>query len=522
MQIKLFDTTLRDGTQAEDVSFTVDDKIHIAKLLDEFGIHYIEGGWPGSNPKDMDFFTEIKKHPLKQAKVTAFGSTRRASLTSDRDPNLQALVQSGVPVACIFGKSWDFHVTKALNITLPQNLEIIEDSIAYLKRHFDEVIYDAEHFFDGYRANPGYAMQTLQAAARGGASYITLCDTNGGRLPWEVAAVVEEVKKVVDRPVGIHVHNDSETAVANTLAAVKSGATLVQGTINGIGERCGNANLISIIPGIQLKLGLKCLSDDNLKNLTRVSRAVQELANMNEWKNQPYTGASAFAHKGGIHVSAVMKDSHTYEHIQPEQVGNHRRVLVSDLSGRSNFLYKLEELGLKIAAGDPALQGIVDAVKKMERMGYAYEAADASLELLIQKTRGQLKEYFKLRGYRVVDERRNEEDAPVSEATVQLEAPNGEMLHTASLGEGPVDALNTALIKALAGFYPVLNEVHLIDFKVRILNARKGTKAVTRVLIESSDGRMHWTTVGVDSDILGASYTALVDSIRYKLYKENA
>jgi 2-isopropylmalate synthase len=520
MTIKLFDTTLRDGTQAEDVSFTVDDKVYIAKLLDDFGIHYIEGGWPGSNPKDMDFFNEIKKHPLKHARVTAFGSTRRAKLKNDKDPNLQALVQCGVPVACIFGKSWDFHVDKALNITLEQNLEIIEDSVAYLTKHFDEVIYDAEHFFDGYRANPDYALRTLQAAAKGGARYITLCDTNGGRLPWEVTDVITKVKQAVDKPIGIHVHNDSETAVANTLAAVRGGATLVQGTINGIGERCGNANLISIIPGIQLKLGMKCVSDENLKNLTHVSRAVQELANMNEWKNQPYTGASAFAHKGGVHVSAVMKDSDTYEHIKPEMVGNHRRVLVSDLSGRSNFLYKLEELGLQFDAKDPMLAGIVDEVKKMEHMGYTYEAADASLELLIQRMRGQLKDYFILRGYRVVDERRAEDSAPVSEATVQLEVPSGELLHTASLGEGPVDALNTALVKALSRFYPVLGEVHLIDFKVRILNARKGTKAVTRVMIESSDGKSHWSTVGVDSDILGASYTALVDSIRYKLYKE--
>ncbi|HEY3488203.1 MAG TPA: citramalate synthase, partial [Gammaproteobacteria bacterium] len=378
MQIKLFDTTLRDGTQAEDVSFTVDDKVYIAKLLDEFGIHYIEGGWPGSNPKDMDFFTEIRKHKLQQARVTAFGSTRRASLKNEKDPNLQALVQSGMPVACIFGKSWDLHVTKALSIDLPQNLEIIEDSIAYLVKHFDEVIYDAEHFFDGYAANPEYALQTLQAAVRGGARYITLCDTNGGRLPWQVSEVVSKVMQTIDKPVGIHVHNDSETAVANTLAAVRSGATLVQGTINGIGERCGNANLVSIIPGIQLKLGLKCVSDESLRNLTHVSRAVQELANMNEWKNQPYTGMSAFAHKGGIHVSAVMKDSSTYEHIQPELIGNHRRVLVSDLSGRSNFLYKLEELGLQFDAKDPMLAGIVDEVKKMEHMGYTYEAADAS------------------------------------------------------------------------------------------------------------------------------------------------
>jgi 2-isopropylmalate synthase len=520
MKIKLFDTTLRDGTQSEDVSFTVDDKLHVAKLLDEFGIHYIEGGWPGSNPKDLDFFKEVRKVKFRQARITAFGATRRAKLSCEDDPSIQALVRSEAPVACIFGKTWDFHVTDALGITLEENLELIEDTVVYLKRYFDEVIYDAEHFFDGYRARPDYALQTLNAAARGGAAFITLCDTNGGALPWDVAEAVKIVVTGIKSPVGIHVHNDSETAVANTLAAVKSGATLVQGTINGVGERCGNANLVSIIPGIQLKLGYSCVPPENLQKLTHLSRTVQELANMHEWKNQPYTGLSAFAHKGGIHVSAVMKNPGTYEHIDPTIVGNQRRVLVSDLSGRSNVQYKLKEMGFDLDAKDPVLQTIVDEIKRMEHQGYTYEAADASLELLIQKTRGQLNDYFSLRGYRVIDERTLPEGSPVSEAAVQLELPSGEMLHTVSLGDGPVDALNGALLKALSRFYPVLGEVHLVDFKVRILNAVQGTKAVTRVMIDFSDGVNHWTTVGVDSDILGASYTALVDSIRYKLYRE--
>ncbi len=521
MPIKLFDTTLRDGTQAEDVSFTVDDKLHIAELLDDFGFHYIEGGWPGSNPKDFDFFNEANKISLKQARITAFGSTRRAKLSCAEDPSLQALIKSEVPVACIFGKSWDFHVTDALNISLEANLEIIEDSVSYLNQYFDEVIFDAEHFFDGYKANPKYAVQALQAAEKGGAKYLTLCDTNGGGLPWDIAEVVQTLSSQLEVPMGIHVHNDSETAVANTLAAVKEGATLIQGTINGVGERCGNANLVSIIPGVQLKLGLACVPNEHLTKLTHLSRSVQELANMREWKNQPYTGKSAFAHKGGVHVSAVMKNPDTYEHIAPEQVGNTRRVLVSDLSGRSNVQYKLQELGLSIEEDMGVLQRVVEEIKKMEHQGYSYEAADASLELLIENTRGKLKPYFDLLGYRVIDERDQAEGAPVSEATVQIRVPSGDIVHTASLGNGPVDALNGALVKALAGFYPTLAEVHLIDYKVRILNARKGTKAVTRVMIESSDNKMHWSTVGVDSDILGASYTALVDSIRYKLYKEN-
>ena len=520
MKVKLFDTTLRDGTQAEDVSFTVEDKIQIAKMLDAFGIHYIEGGWPGSNPKDFDFFTEIKKVPLKQAKITAFGSTRRAKQTCEKDASIQSLVKSNVPAACIFGKTWDMHVTDALGISLDQNLELIEDTVAYLKKYFDEVIYDAEHFFDGYIANSEYALKTISAASRGGADYVTFCDTNGGALPWDIERSIQDAKSHIDCAMGVHVHNDSETEVANTLAAIRCGATMAQGTINGIGERCGNANLVSIIPGIQLKLGYECVPDKNLKKLTNLSRSVQELANMREWKNQPYTGASAFAHKGGVHVAAVMKNSSTYEHIEPEVVGNRRRVLVSDLSGRSNVRYKLQELGLELEEKDPALAEIVEEIKRMEHEGYAYEGADASLELLIHKVRGDFKDYFTLDGYRVIDERQTAGTNPESEASVQLQLADGEKLHTVSLGDGPVDALNGALLKALNSHFPILSEVKLTDYKVRILNSHLGTKAVTRVMIESTDGHDHWTTVGVDSDILGASYAALVDSIQYKLYKD--
>lgn len=520
MSVKIYDTTLRDGTQSEDISFTVEDKVHVAQLLDDFGVHYIEGGWPGSNPKDIDFFRAIAHIPLKNARISAFGSTRRAKLTCEEDPNIQALLDSKAPVACIFGKTWDFHVTDALRITLDQNLEIIEDSLSYLCRHMEEVFYDAEHFFDGYKANPTYAIETLKAAARGGAQQIILCDTNGGSLPWEIGSIVEEVKKHISVPLGIHAHNDGEMAVANSLMAVQHGITQVQGTINGFGERCGNANLISIIPGLKLKMGIDCVSDESLRKLTRLSRSIRELANLGDWKNQPYTGKSAFAHKGGIHVSAILKDPDTYEHTKPEYVGNRRRVLVSDLSGKSNIQYKVEELGLDIDINDPALQGVVDEIKELENQGYAYEGAEASLELIIQKAKGNLANYFKLRGYRVIDERREGDANPISEATVRIEDPSGTIQHTAALGEGPVDALNNALNKALERFYPVLREVQLVDYKVRILNTTVGTRAKTRVMIESTDGKESWSTVGVHHDIIRASYLALVDSVIYKLYKE--
>ncbi|WP_027390833.1 citramalate synthase [Chrysiogenes arsenatis] len=520
MSVKIYDTTLRDGTQSEDISFTVEDKVHVAQLLDDFGVHYIEGGWPGSNPKDIDFFRAIAQIPLKNARISAFGSTRRAKLTCEEDPNIQALLDSKAPVACIFGKTWDFHVTDALRITLEQNLEIIEDSLSYLCRHMEEVFYDAEHFFDGYKANPDYAIETLKAAARGGAQQIILCDTNGGSLPWEIGQIVEAVKKHISVPLGIHAHNDGEMAVANSLMAVQHGITQVQGTINGFGERCGNANLISIIPGLKLKMGIDCVSDESLRKLTRLSRSIRELANLGDWKNQPYTGKSAFAHKGGIHVSAILKDPDTYEHTKPENVGNRRRVLVSDLSGKSNIQYKVEELGLDIDINDPALQGVVDEIKELENQGYAYEGAEASLELIIQKAKGNLPNYFKLRGYRVIDERREGDANPISEATVRIEDPSGAIQHTAALGEGPVDALNNALNKALERFYPILKEVQLVDYKVRILNTTVGTRAKTRVMIESSDGKENWSTVGVHHDIIRASYLALVDSVIYKLYKE--
>lgn len=517
--IKAYDTTLRDGTQAEDISMPADDKVRIARKLDEFGIAYIEGGWPGSNPKDMNFFRLMRDVRLEHAKLTAFGSTRKHENTAAADPNLQAIVESGVSVATIFGKAWDFHVTNALNIGLADNLRTIEDSVAYLKGRMDEVIYDAEHFFDGYKHNPEYALATLKAAAAGGADCLVLCDTNGGSLPFELAEIIPEVRRLLpDIELGIHAHNDSEVAVANSLIAVRCGITHVQGTINGFGERCGNANLVSIIPNLQLKMGYTVIAPENLQQLTWLSHYVDEIANKQHNTHQPFVGLSAFAHKGGIHVSAVQKDPLTYEHISPEWVGNRRRVLVSDLSGRSNILYKAKEYNLDV--GDEAqTRKILERIKEMEDRGHQYEGAEASFELLVKKTLGTYQPCFGLLGFRVIVEKLRRNRAPLSEATVMVRV-HKRIEHQAGIGDGPVDALDKALRKALEQFYPVVKEVKLTDYKVRILSSDRGTKAVTRVLIESRDKDGNkWGTVGVSSNIIEASWQALVDSIEYKLLK---
>jgi 2-isopropylmalate synthase len=520
--IKIYDTTLRDGTQAEDISLMAGDKVRIARKLDEFGIHYIEGGWPGSNPKDMAFFKQIKKVSLKKAKVTAFGSTRKLENQPESDANLQAIIASGVKVATIFGKSWDFHVTNALNISLADNLMVIEDSLAYLKERMDEVIYDAEHFFDGFKHNHEYALETLKAAIRGGANCLVLCDTNGGTLPFELAEIIKQVKKELKpaKPqLGIHVHNDSEVAVANSLMAVGSGVTHVQGTINGFGERCGNANLISIIPNLQLKMGHKVLQKENLQKLSSLSRYVDEIANKRHNNHQPFVGMSAFAHKGGIHVSAVQKDPLTYEHISPDWVGNRRRVLVSDLSGRSNIIYKAQEYNLDIG-DDEQTRKILERIKDLENRGFQFEGAEASFELLVKKTMGTYRPFFNLLGFRVIIEKFRRTRVPLSEATVMLRVDR-HVEHTAAIGDGPVEALDKALRNALEKFYPVLKEIKLTDYKVRILSSDRGTKAVTRVLIETSDSNGNkWGTVGVSSNIIEASWQALVDSIEYKLIQD--
>ena len=517
--ITLYDTTLRDGTQGEGVSFSMDDKVRLATRFDAFGIHYIEGGWPGSNPKDLRFFRRMQDVPLKHARLAAFSMTRRAGIACEQDANLQALLEAGAPVATIVGKSWDFHVTHALETTLAENLAMIRDTVGFLRGKVEEVIYDAEHFFDCFRANREYALETVRAAAAAGARWIVLCDTNGGTLPHDLAAIVREVRRHVATPLGIHVHNDAECAVANTLAAVLEGVDQVQGTINGFGERCGNANLVSVIPALVLKLGLECVPVAHLKELRDLSRFVSELANRKPWPAQPYVGDSAFAHKGGMHVSAVLKHPETYEHVDPEAVGNRRRVLVSELSGVSNIVWKAREYGLDLDRSTPESRRILEQLKALEDQGFQFEGAEASFELLMERALGRHRPYFELLAYRVIVEEQGGDGEPVAEATVRLRV-KGILEHTAASGNGPVNALDHALRKALEEFYPNLRELRLLDYKVRILDESKGTAAKTRVLITSGDGEETWGTVGVADNIIEASWQALVDSVEYKLRRD--
>jgi len=523
-KLQLYDTTLRDGAQAEDLNFSVEDKIRIAMKLDQFGVHYIEGGWPGSNPRDVEFFKEMRRTRLKKAKLSAFGATRRARLRVSEDPSIKALISSGAPVTTIFGKSWDLHVLKALKTTLNENLAMINDSVAYLKKHMDEVIYDAEHFFDGFKANPEYALKTILAAEAAGAHCLVLCDTNGGTLPHEIEEIIAQVKRKIKAPFGIHAHNDAELAVANSLSAVRMGAVQVHGTINGYGERCGNANLCSLIPTLKIKLGIECMPDAHLAKLREVSRYVDELANLPHRKWQPYIGDSAFAHKGGVHVDAVAKISRTYEHIAPELVGNRRRILVSDMAGKSNILQKAAELNIPLSKDSPELMEILKKVKQLEGEGYEFEGAEGSLELLMLRA-GQTYEsvfsMFDRIDYRVFTEKRKIDPNPVSEATVTVEV-GGAIEHTAGWGTGPVNALDKALRKVLPKYFPGrgLEDVRLLDYKVRVLTAAEGTAARVRVLIESGDGKHRWGTVGVSENVIEASWQALVDSIEYKLLRK--
>ncbi|GAB6065920.1 citramalate synthase [Aquifex pyrophilus] len=519
-KVYIYDTTLRDGSQMEGVNFSLEDKLRIAEKLDDFGIHYIEGGWPYANPKDNLFFQKAKKIKFKNAKLTAFGSTRRPNKKVNEDPQVEALIKAETPVITIFGKSWDLHVTEALKTTLEENLNMIYETVEYLKKYTDEVIFDAEHFFDGYKANPEYALQVLEAAVRGGADWIVLCDTNGGTLPHEIYEITKKVReRFKDANIGIHAHNDSETAVANSLMAVLAGARQVHGTINGIGERTGNANLCSIIPNLQLKLKFDVIPQENLKKLTELANFVAELSNMPLPRNMPYVGESAFAHKGGVHASAVLKNTNTYEHINPELVGNKRKITVSDLAGRSNLVYKLKEFGIEVDPKSPEVKKLVDKIKELEKEGYHFEAAEASLELLIKRHFGLVKDYFDFDAYRVLIAKRKGDEIPTSEATVRLSVEGVEE-HTASLGNGPISALDRALRKALEEFYPNLKELQLIDYKVRIINESAGTSAKVRVLIESTDGRRKWGTVGVSENVIEASWIALRDSIIYKLMKD--
>jgi 2-isopropylmalate synthase len=518
--IKIYDTTLRDGTQGEGVSFSMEDKVRLATRLDALGVHYIEGGWPGSNPKDLRFFRRMQDVSFKHAKLAAFSMTRRAGAVAENDANMQALLEAEAPVATIVGKSWDFHVTEALGTTLPENLAMIADTIAFLRQRTEEVIFDAEHFFDGFRANRDYALATLKAAQDAGAHWLILCDTNGGTLPFDLVDIIRAVQRHVRAPLGIHVHNDAECAVANSLAAVREGVGQVQGTVNGYGERCGNANLVSIIPSLVLKMGLDCIPHNNLRELRSVSRFASELANRKPWDAQPYVGDSAFAHKGGMHVSAVLKHPETYEHLDPEAVGNRRRVLVSELSGKSNILWKAREYGIDLDRETPDSRRILDQLKALEDQGFQFEGAEASFEILMERALGRHQPYFDLEAYRVIVEEQNGGQEPVAEATVRVRV-KGVLEHTAASGNGPVDALDHALRKALEEFYPNLKALRLLDYKVRILDESKGTGAKTRVLITSGDGEDTWGTVGVADNIIEASWQALVDSIEYKLRRDD-
>jgi len=520
MKVALYDTTLRDGTQGAGITLSAPDKLRIAERLDEFGIDYIEGGWPGSNPKDLEFFAQARGRHWRHARITAFGSTRRAGISADRDENLQVILAAGTPSAALVGKSWDLHVRQALRTSLDENLRMITDSVGYLKARDLEMVYDAEHYFDGWKANPEYALATIAAARRGGADVVVLCDTNGGSLPHEIRAGVEAARGAAGDPVGIHTHNDGELAVANTLIAVQSGARHVQGTVNGLGERCGNANLISIIPNLQLKFGYDCIPASSLTRLGELSRFVSELANLAPNEYQPFVGRNAFAHKAGIHVSAVMAHPPTYEHIPPEAVGNERRVVVSDLSGRGNVLYKAAEMGLDLSKDSPEVREILAQLKQQEHAGFQFEGAEASFELLVRRTLGQHRPAFTLRGLRVMVEKGPRGEA-AAEASIRV-AVDGQEEHTAAVGNGPVHALDQALRKALERFYPEIRQVRLVDYKVRVLNADAATAAKVRVLIQSTDGERTWGTVGVSENVVEASWQALVDSLEYVLLRNHA
>lgn len=515
----VYDTTLRDGSQGEGISFSLDDKLKITQKLDFLGIPYIEGGWPGSNPKDMEFFKTIRAMELKHSRVTAFGSTRKPGTNVRQDSNLQAILESGATTATIVGKTWDFHVIRALETTLEENLNMVTETIAFLKDKGLEVFFDAEHFFDGYKKNPHYAVQVLQVAAQAGADALVLCDTNGGTMSWELGGIITPLVDKFAVPLGIHVHNDAGCAVGNSLIAIQSGCKQVQGTINGYGERCGNADLCSIIPNLELKMKRRVLPDGNLKHLSEVSHYVAEISNMPHHNSQPFVGYGAFAHKGGIHVSALLKDSLTYEHINPEEVGNHRRVLVSELSGLSNLLYKARELNLDVNRYDDQTRKVIKQIKEMENQGFQFEGADASLELFLRKAFGQFEDYFQLKNLKIIMEK-DETQNIVAEAMVKVRVGD-EVFHTAAEGDGPVNALDNSLRKALREVYPEIDEMHLADYKVRVLNEKAGTAAKVRVLVESADQSEKWSTVGVSENIIEASWQAIVDSINYLLMKRS-
>jgi 2-isopropylmalate synthase len=515
--VKIYDTTLRDGSQGEGIAYSLQDKIRIAEKLDDFGISYIEGGWP-SNPKDAQFFAKMAKRKTKNAVLVAFGSTRRAGIAAAKDRNLQELLKSKAKIVTIFGKTWLLHVKDVLKTTPQENLKMIADSVHFLADNGVEIFYDAEHFFDGYKNDPGYALQSLLAAQNAGAKYLCLCDTNGGTLPSEISHIIREIKPKLKTPIGIHCHNDIGLAVASSLAAVEAGVEMVQGTINGYGERCGNADLIPIIANLKLKMRIDCIADPALKHLTEVSYFVSEISNMRHMSNQPYTGDSAFAHKGGVHINAVMKKSSSYEHIAPELVGNRRRILVSELGGKSSIMTLAKSMNMDLAKNDPKTQKVHELLQKMEAKGYHFEAAEASFELILKKALSNVREYFKLENFRVVVNK-DKNKKVTTEAIIKIRIKNT-LEHTAADGDGPVNALDSALRKALLHYYPSLKEMQLSDYKVRVLDEKAGTAARVRVLIQSQDGRDSWSTTGVSENIIEASWQALIDSIEYKLLKD--
>jgi len=512
--IEIYDTTLRDGTQREGISLSCDDKLRIASRLDRLGVAFIEGGWPGSNPKDAEFFDRARDMKWEKAEIAAFGSTRRAGNTPEDDPNLRALLEAETPVCTVVGKSSTLHVTEVLKTTLDQNLKMIEESLEYLVSQDRRVIYDAEHFFDGYKSDPEYAVETLSAAVRGGAEIVVLCDTNGGTMPWEIERIVKAVFDELEFPIGIHTHNDSECGVANSLAAVRAGAIHVQGTINGYGERCGNANLCAIIPDLEIKMDLDCLPEGGLAELSEVSRFVSDVANLPQDEHMAYVGASAFAHKGGIHVAAMRRHEDSYQHIDPKQVGNKMRVVVSELSGRGNLLSKAEELGLDLDDGVD-MPEVLNRLKELEAQGFSFEAAEASVVMLLKRQTKDYQAPYQLIDYAVVVENRSGRGT-FAEATVKVDV-DGEIVHTAAEGNGPVNALDSALRKALAPIFPQVESFQLVDYKVRIVDGQNGTAATTRVLIDSRNGNQEWSTVGASSNIIEASWQALADSIDYGL-----
>ncbi len=519
MKVELYDTTLRDGAQAQGVSFSVSDKLRIVEKLNALGIQYIEGGWPGANPKDIDFFKKAGKLKLAGSKLVAFGSTMRANTAVSKDATMKGLLLSGTDVITLFGKSWDLHVKEVLKTTFGENLRMIEESVRYLKSKGKSVMFDAEHFFDGYMKNPEYAMKTIFAAEKGGAERIILCDTNGGMLTSNIFKIVKDVRKKIKTPLGIHTHNDNDMAVANTIAAVEAGCIQAQGTINGYGERCGNADLVSIIGNLKLKLGVDCVSDISLKALTETAYYIAEICNMKLNDTQPFVGQSAFAHKAGVHINAILKNHRSYEHVDPAMVGNRRTLLISELSGKSSILKKAEEMDLDLEKKAAKTKKILKALQKMEYKGYHFEAAGASLELFMKKSVKKIKKFFELQDFRVIVEKRKGRKI-TSEATIKLSV-KGKLEHTASLGDGPVDALDRALRKSLEGFYPSLNEMHLTDFKVRVLDEKAGTAAKVRVLIQSQDKTRSWWTIGVSENVIEASWQALIDSVEYKLLKDS-